>query len=671
MENNVLNLQFDGETLQIIGGEGAEAPEWINKNSNYEVNVAINPKDNNPIVYDCFNIVLSNPKNEKVLELQVAYLLKDGVYRGKFSFPSLLAGGTIVHLGIVAKEANKEEVVVSTPLKVQIRNSIATPNGFDLSSTELNTEGFLSFSKLITFFQAAKAVKEIKLVDITNENGQLEKNLAVTYIINDNTNPTTQYLGKVNSNLIDLGAQIKRKNNKGGGGKIGVGAELNGDQEGFAGGYKASACGGVAVGKEAAAVTGVAVGYKAVSASGDNKGIAIGYESYIDENSKSSIALGDHSKVINSHRSVAIGGVTITENERQTIVENSERSLSFGYNTKAENLKDGIAIGSGALSKGNVNSDRNQDGIAIGHIAKSALSGAIAIGTEATAGFKKADNLEIPSGNISDEPEHAFGGIAIGFRTLAGRGASIALGRNSKSYRWGATAIGTDSEAGYTNDEANTDYKLTAEKESDTEKNYGYCATAIGALTKAKGTRSVAIGYGSKTYNYSSVAIGNYAITKANGAVQLGHGTNTKATSLQFRDKTIVNSDQKLVVHLTKDSIKGALPIENGGTGATTGHEARTNLGFDCGYFEVTIKNSDVYEGDIKFNIPFKKEPIVVLTITDKNTSVPYRFTAMLDSCETNKFRYKVQMGPDYNGKAYKGNNKIGINWIAMSSYKG
>ena len=680
MNNNVLKLEFTGTTLQIKEGMGIWEPQWINGNTNYEVNVAVNLDTNNNgiieneenIAYDLFNIVLANPKNDKVLELQVAYLLEDGTYRGNFSFPGLLAGETIVHLGIIAKKTGEEDVVVSNPLEIKIVNSIAVPDGFDLSLEEdfKTPDGFLAFSNLITLFSTAKAIKDIRLVDITNENGQLEKNLAVTYIINDDSNPTTQYLGKVNSNLIDLGAQIKRGNNEGGGGKIGASASLIGNKEGFAGGYNTKASAGAAVGKEAKTSTGVAIGRGANSNTKEGKSVAIGYNSSISEDVIASIAIGDYSEIAGSSRSIAIGGSRVKE--QKTKVVDSPKSIALGYNTIANKVENGIAIGTEARIKGCDTPKRDQDCIAIGNNAKSTLSGAIALGSLATAGRNTLEDSDIPSGNISDETDkEAFGAIAIGSSAFARRGSSISLGTTSKTYRWGAIAIGDNSVAGKTNSEANVDYKSTKAMDIDMDHDRGGQAIAIGSHAVAKGTNSIAIGYLTKAAERTGVAIGYKAETSAKAAIQLGIGNNSKDKSLQFRDKTIVNSAQELEVHLTKDKIKGALEVEHGGTGATTGHGARANLGFDCGSFEVTIKNGDVYEGNIKFNTSFKKEPIVVLTIKDTTTSVPYRFTAMLDSCDKDKFRYKVQMGPNTSGKNFSGKNPITINWIAMSSYKG
>lgn len=654
-----LELEFNGTSLTPTNTSGEV--EWVGGSEYYEVKVNIT----NEAEYDYFHLILADGSNKQVIEVDTAYL-KGYSYWGKFYVPRVMGNNTLVNIGIIAKVQNANNTISSAPCPAIIKSGIAQPTPFTLDGEDSLTNS--GFTTLLNLLEGGLVIKTMSLEDRV-ENGKKQLYLKVDY--KTKNEDYTSYLGPINYDLIQLGAQIKRENNTGGGAKLGYNAKLQLNKDGFAGGYNARACSGVAIGPNAYTNTGVAIGQDAhAEPSNSRDGIAIGQKAIVDSGSQSSIAIGDHSQVVSSPRSIVIGGVTITEDQRHSIVKDSERAVGIGYNTKIKKMRDGIVLGTNTIGRGS-DCSRKQDAIVVGREAKGALSGGIAIGAEATAGFKERDKVEIPDGNLKDEGSHAFAGIAIGFRSLARRGASVAIGRNSKTYRWGTVAIGTDSIAGYTNTEAKGNYSLTKDDESNTEKNYGYCAVAVGAGSEAKGTRSVALGYNSKTYNYSSVAIGNYAVVKANGAVQLGNGINSKEESLQFRDVTIVNSEQKLVVNLTKDAIGGTLPISKGGTGGNTTVEAQKELGIYTGQAKVTLKpdnNKKNNPAATTITVYYKKKgvtifdqtPIVNLTLVGSDIDKVYNYSLALKSADTEKFEVRVGVNSISKARTYY------VNWTAI-----
>lgn len=656
-----LELDFNDKGLSTSTDTTGEI-EWVGGSKYYELKVNITDGKK----YDYFHLILADGSNKQVIEVDTAYL-KGYSYWGKFYVPRVMGNNTIVNIGVIAKEQDTKNTISSAPFPVIIKSGIAQPTPFTLDGENSVTNS--GFTTLLNLLEGGLVIKTMSLKDKV-EDGKRQLYLKIDY--KTKNEDYTTYLGPINYDLIQLGAQIKRKNNTGGGAKLGYNAKLESDKDGFAGGYNARACSGVAIGPSAYTNAGVAIGQDAHAEPKNSRdGIAIGQKAIVDSGSQSSIAIGDHSRVISSPRSIVIGGVTITEDQRHSIVKDSERTVGIGYNTKIKNMRDGIVLGTETIGRGNTSCSRKQDAVVIGRAAKGALSGGIAIGAEATAGFKERDKVEIPDGNLKDEGTHAFAGIAIGFRSLARRGASVAIGRNSKTYRWGTVAIGTDSIAGYTNTEAKGNYSLTKDDESNTEKNYGYCAVAIGAGSEAKGTRSVALGYNSKTYNYSSVAIGNFAVVKANGAVQLGNGINSNELSLQFRDKIIVNSAQKLQVHLTKDDIQGTLPISCGGTGGNTTVEAQKELGIYTGQAKVTLK-PDKKGGPAATTITvyykkkgvtiFDQNPIVNLTLVGSDIDKVYNYSLALKSADTEKFEARVGVNSmsSTKGRTYY------VNWTAI-----
>ena len=654
-----LELDFNGTSLTPTNTSGEV--EWVGGSEYYEVKVNIT----NGAEYDYFHLILADGSNKQVIEVDTAYL-KGYSYWGKFYVPRVMGNNTLVNIGIIAKVQNANNTISSAPCPATIKSGIAQPVPFTLDGENSLTNS--GFTTLLNLLEGGLVIKTMSLKERV-ENGKKQLYLKVDY--KTKNEDYTSYLGPINYDLIQLGAQIKRENNTGGGAKLGYNAKLELNKDGFAGGYNARACSGVAIGPSAYTNTGVAIGQDAhAEPTNSRDGIAIGQQAIVDSGSQSSIAIGDHSQVVSSPRSIVIGGVTITEDQRHSIIKDSERAVGIGYNTKIKKMRDGIVLGTNTIGRGS-DCSRKQDAIVVGREAKGALSGGIAIGAEATAGFKERDKVEIPDGNLKDEGTHAFAGIAIGFRSLARRGASVAIGRNSKTYRWGTVAIGTDSIAGYTNTEAKGNYSLTKDDESNTEKNYGYCAVAVGAGSEAKGTRSVALGYNSKTYNYSSVAIGNYAVVKANGAVQLGNGINSKEESLQFRDVTIVNSEQKLVVNLTKDAIGGTLPISKGGTGGNTTVEAQKELGIYTGQAKVTLKpdnNKKNNPAATTITVYYKKKgvtifdqtPIVNLTLVGSDIDKVYNYSLALKSADTEKFEVRVGVNSISKARTYY------VNWTAI-----
>ena len=111
-----------------------------------------------------------------------------------------------------------------------------------------------------------------------------------------------------------------------------------------------------------------------------------------------------------------------------------------------------------------------------------------------------------------------------------------------------------------------------------------YGGGAVGARSEAI-YGGGAVGYNAKaTYGGGAVgrdaesttgfAGGNGAKATADGAVQLGNGTNGAANTLQFQGTQIVDDKGKIV-----SSNLSTVPVNKGGTGATSASAARTNLG--------------------------------------------------------------------------------------------
>lgn len=684
--NNVLNLRFNGTILTRADG-GVGEVEWISGSENYTVSVDVN-KD----LYSYFHIILSDKNNERALEIY-ACKISGTKYTTNFKIPRILKSGERIHIGIIAKKNDSNDVIVSNAFPVKINSGIAQPSVSAIDSNDVHNSGFAA---MLNLFNGAKVFKNATIKSLT-KNGVAGNYLYLTYSTNDGKTQEME-VGKVSTDLAGLGIQISRKNSQGGGAKLGATSSLIGTQEGGAIGYGAIAGKGFAGGKLAETDEGVAIGAAASAkpvVDGKSKdAIAIGRYAEVDVNSAYATVIGGYAKAINSERSVAIGGGT--DVNAGAILEKSPHSIAVGYKSKGENLSGGIVVGATARAIGtqNKNNGTKQANMAIGDNAIAALGGSIAIGTKARCGVVESNGeINIPKGNDTDDATginskgdyKAFSSIAIGYGANARRSHSVAIGRSADTHRWGTVAIGFDAIAGSTNDEAKLDENATFDTETNKNKaktTSGYAAISIGAYSRAKGSGAIAIGNSANALNYTSVAIGSGAKSKASGAIQLGNGENIVAESLQFREKMIVK-DGKLQVDLKTDDITGTLPVSKGGTGAGKGHDALKNLGIQRGTLEIKIESKNrnssgnVYANfSHTFEIAYKDgtRPTVVATLHDtenKGTAISDRFGINIVSTTNKKFGGNIQVGPNHKGEPYNptnGSNTVHLDWIAIGT---
>lgn len=660
--SNFLELNFSGGTLASV--EGGSGPlEWTGGNDYYTVKINVTDAK-----YDYFHIIIADGTNKQVIEVATA-VLQGLSYFGNFRVPRVLGDNTKINLGVITKDTTAENVIVSSPLSVIVRNGIAQPVPFTLEGEEVSNSGFVS---LLNLLEDGKVLEDITLVDHT-VNGNYGQYLKVEYKTKGQSQ--AKYLGPVTQDLIQLGAQIKRNDSesKGGGGKLGYGSNLIYSQLGFAGGYQAVAGSGAALGANASAATGVAIGL-AAEASYTSGGIAIGKNTKVKGGSKSvaTLAIGDYSQAQDSPRSIVMGVASEASNpdeQRVALVSNSERTIGIGYNIKVNNMDDGVAIGTNVFARGwGAHKDNDkylQDGIIIGREASGILSGAIAIGPLARVAFQE-DKLDTINANITDEKKgyglknskRAFGGIAIGTEAYTRRGGGISLGRYAKAYGSNSIAIGSQSVSGIKEKNYSN---WSDEKDS---KDSSIFAIAIGGDSASTGRRAIALGCNTSSTGLSSIAIGTSAIAKADGAVQIGKGTNTKENSLKFRDITIINEHGKLNPELLKDvSITTTTASTAKVTHPLKKIEAKENAEIAFKDVSNAAKNKKGVTKTVKFDSAFSKKPNVVCSFRSDSSAL-YDLGLSVISISKESFTYKITANPNYKSSS---SAKIGVQWIAVA----
>lgn len=652
--SNFLELNFNEKNLTPVEGG---MPEWIGGNNYYKVKINTNEQ-----IFDYFHIILADGVNKQVLEVGIA-TLENFAYIGKFYVPRILGNNTKVNLGIIAKKTNENNAIVSAPLTIMVKNGIAQPDPFVLDEEDINNSGFVS---LLNLLETGKVLEDVTIVEKV-VNGRVGQYLFVQLKTQSGTEG--KYLGPLTQDLIKLGAQVERKDEAGGGGKIGYGSNLIFSQSGFAGGYNATAGVGAAVGAEARCGTGVAIGFQAKNYF-DKGGIAIGDEVEVDSSSKNSVAIGDFATVTNSLRSILISSVTLQS--KKGTIQNSERSIGLGYSTNIKSGEDAVVIGTnstynGILPSGFGTKTLQQDGVVIGREAKGTLSGSVAIGSQAKVGYSSSsDSATILQSNKNDEKDglglsgtrKSFGGIAIGRETLVKRGGGIAIGRFAKSYGSNSISIGSQSSAG------TGDYNYSGwSKEEEATSANGMFAIAIGANGSCKGKKAIAIGTSTSSTGASSIAIGTGAEASGEGAVQIGKGKNSKDYSLKFRDIYIVK-DGKLQTGTTSSSSSSSSTTK-------VTHPLKKILAGNHTVIKLKDLSSDAkkskpsgLEQTVEFKPSgFSSVPNVTCTLKSSTTSVPYNFGLVITEITKTGFKYKIFADPSYKSSS---DYRLGVQWMAV-----
>lgn len=628
--SNLLELNFNDKSLSLIEGS---TPEWIGGNNYYKVKVNISKADQ----YDYFHIILADGSNKQVIEVGVA-ILENLAYIGKFYVPRILGNNTRVNLGIIAKKVSENNVIVSSPLTVTIKSGIAQPVPFVLEEDDVNNSGFTS---LLNLLEDGKVLKDITLVDRV-ANGQNGQYLKVQFQTKGDSED--KYLGPLTQNLIQLGAQIERRGESGGGGKLGYNSVLFNSKSGFAGGYEAATGAGAAIGNGTYSESGVAIGLTAKTE--DTDGIAIGRKALVNKKSVNSIAIGDYAEVNNSPRSILISSVSGVSYKGE--FSSCERSVGLGYRMTLKSVDDAIAIGSLTRLEGR-STGVTQNSIAIGMEAASALSAGIAIGPQARAGFETSTDLKVLQANVTDEKGgygiarpgwNSFGGIAIGAKAFVRRGGGVALGRFAKAYGSNSISIGNESISG------NKKYNPTEWKYEKGASDSGVYAIAIGGNSSSTGTKAISIGYDAKA--------------TAEGAVQIGPGTNSTPNSLQF-GKLCIIKDGKLQIGSSTSSTTSTAKVTHPLKKIESGNH--TAIKFTQLAKDAKSKKPTGLEQTVTFNSAFRKVPNVVCTLKSSKTSTPYDFGLVITEITKTYFKYKIFAVPSYKSSS---ESRLGIQWIAV-----
>lgn len=628
--SNLLELNFNDKSLSLAEGS---TPEWIGGNNYYKVKVNISKADQ----YDYFHIILADGSNKQVIEVGVA-ILENLAYIGKFYVPRILGNNTRVNLGIIAKKVSENNVIVSSPLTVTIKSGIAQPVPFVLEEDDVNNSGFTS---LLNLLEDGKVLKDITLVDRV-ANGQNGQYLKVQFQTKGDSED--KYLGPLTQNLIQLGAQIERRGESGGGGKLGYSSVLFNSKSGFAGGYEAATGAGAAIGNGTYSESGVAIGLTAKTE--DTDGIAIGRKALVNKKSVNSIAIGDYAEVNNSPRSILISSVSGVSYKGE--FSSCERSVGLGYRMTLKSVDDAIAIGSLTRLEGR-STGVTQNSIAIGMEAASALSAGIAIGPQARAGFETSTDLKVLQANVTDEKGgygiaqkkwRSFGGIAIGAKAFVRRGGGVALGRFAKAYGSNSISIGNESISG------NKKYNPTEWKYEKGASNSGVYAIAIGGNSSSTGTKAISIGYDAKA--------------TAEGAVQIGPGTNSTPNSLQF-GKLCIIKDGKLQIGSSTSSTTSTAKVTHPLKKIESGNH--TAIKFTQLAKDAKSKKPTGLEQTVTFNSAFGKVPNVVCTLKSSKTSTPYDFGLVITEITKTYFKYKIFAVPSYKSSS---ESRLGIQWIAV-----
>lgn len=324
----------------------------------------------------------------------------------------------------------------------------------------------------------------------------------------------------------------------------------------------------------------VKIGLNALTAqknSGINvRSIAIGKNadaSNIAYNNAQSIAVGADCSAV-GEASIAVGSQA-EANGTSGSSPTGGLNMAIGYRSKADG-KMAIAIGSAPGGASSVSADcypyaGNTGSIAIGTNAKARAQYETIVGYGAN-GNPSSDGTAGTAFGASANASGA-GAVAVGYGASASAQQSIAIGRNAKASAIRSIAIGAGQKAS-----ANPNDETTA---------LSSYSIAIGFGAKAEGVQSIAIG-GANTGSGTTIC----KVT-ANDAVQIGAGTNSTASSLQFKDYTIINAQGKIPAErISIDIISNDLSIVNGSLVMTSGDIIQKDGSFAGGKESVISGNN-------------------------------------------------------------------------------
>lgn len=677
MLTSSLKLQLEQDKLSIIddknGVISTETVEWVANNSQRVALIVDNPKDDNDQPKNYY-FVINNSNNEPIEQLKMDYVPEEngnGYFVVNSHIVSLLKTGSKINIGVGYEEI-KNDII-------EIRNSntiLATiTNGVNIGITPKEVSDNKSLmTQILSQISTEPLVAEIQ-IESENTNTGFSYSLKVRY----RGETEWKKIGTYTTTPETLGIILERTDaDRGGGGKVGIGTELQNEKTGFAGGYIAETSRGGAIGENTYSVNGVAAGFDARTVN-NSDGIAIGQDAKIGnsaqngwDNTKenSSIAIGTNSLVINyddaQKNNIAIG--------KYAVSYQSENSIAIGTSNELPDGKNYFDLNGGErkfLSTARTRVNYARKGIAIGYQAYvSRASTSLSIGTYATvmgrAPSKDEDGKDIPGLPINRA-------IAIGTLALSRAGGSIAIGPRAIA---GATAEG-ELIAANENYESGKDAGLTsAIAIGYRAKGSTIGSIAIGKRACAWQRRTIAIGEkaeagealdktSTKGMMHDAVAIGSGAKSKALGAVQIGAGENTTSKSLKFRDVTIV-SDGAVQVNL-KQGVSGVLSIDNGGTGANSASEARRNLGVFTGRRKIQVNTETIAEKGIEGTVEFRRvlssvpQVVASLEFSEDSTNInPSEHHIVITNITTKGFTYKY----NYTGAKKKFNPYI--NFVAI-----
>jgi hypothetical protein len=123
--------------------------------------------------------------------------------------------------------------------------------------------------------------------------------------------------------------------------------------------------------------------------------------------------------------------------------------------------------------------------------------------------------------------------VVIGYNAVISCNDSVAIGPNSRGTGYNVVAIGYEAEA-------------------------SNGSVAIGFRANGNSENAVAIGYEAEASVFNSFAVGFRAIASGSESIQLGQGTNNIASTLQFLNQPVINSNMQLPL-----IIKGFNPLNS------------------------------------------------------------------------------------------------------------
>lgn len=284
--------------------------------------------------------------------------------------------------------------------------------------------------------------------------------------------------------------------------------------------------------------------------SAGSRAVTIGHEN--EAHGFSAIAIGDTNSSDNRF-AISFGHDNVSSGVHATTI--GYKNTSSGKNAISQGYAN-TSSGEGAVTLGGENKASGKCSVSAGNKARALSASAISLGFSTTAGREEPD-----PNNSALTGEYC---VAMGWKATANGLRDVALGNNpTASGGYGAVSLGSNTTAS------------------------GQTSLAIGCSSTAKEKYSNAIGWRVIASSPYQTVVGKANIADSSNAYMfiLGNGTSDTARSnamtvdwdgnAWFAGTVTVGDDQQEVA--TK--VDGAVPIEQGGTGATTAAGARANLG--------------------------------------------------------------------------------------------